>query len=118
MERGAPQEPEARLGVRGRGSDLDAILSHAYFAGFEWQATAYPRPPALPPTVVRHRPLPCAQALLAKQIRSPYVPKIASNFDTSNFDPDIDEGFSGPELLALAAAPPTGDAADSWDTDF
>ena len=33
-----PQEPEARLGVRGRGSDLDAILSHAYFAGFDWAA--------------------------------------------------------------------------------
>ena len=70
------------------------LRAHAYFGGFDWQA------------------------LLAKQLPSPYVPAVKDPFDMRNFDPEIDEGNSGPELLALAAAPPTGDAADSWDADF
>jgi hypothetical protein len=89
--------PEKRLGCGPGG--IQEIKSHRWFSRINWDA------------------------LIARQLPAPIVPRLSSLLDTSNFDSFDDVDVSGHQVAAAAAAAAAASAAQAdgkrpaqWDT--
>lgn len=89
--------PEKRLGCGPGG--IQEIKSHRWFSRISWDA------------------------LIARQLPAPIVPRLSSLLDTSNFDSFDDVDVSGHQVAAAAAAAAAASAAQAdgkrpvqWDT--
>lgn len=56
-------------------------------------------------------------ALLNKSLVPPYVPPASEPFDTSNFEPEIDENLTGTIIFAMEVEPYPQNG-DEWDINF
>lgn len=56
-------------------------------------------------------------ALLNKSLEPPYVPPASEPFDTSNFEPEIDDNLTGPIIFAMEVEPYPQNG-DEWDINF